>query len=314
MAQYKHDRFFKFYVQALYKTKGETRKDIKVMNDEDLEIDCMFIAQSDKFGWQQEDLGLFDRLMKKYPTIIVEHYSSYLNQKNINVSITRKNLYWEPKEAELIEAARVELQLKKSAPLPPDAKAQIEVQNPFTWVLAVNCGDKLLNLCDAKPLTEYESGVYELSKFLRMGIVVIDRLPEGEDTLWLKMLGDKDAARRAFGKIEQLSPNRREKNDIIKTSLKYCVYLRGLPTESLTEEEQEFMRTMEDVDAWYEAEMSRVRHEGALEEKLRQQQTIALNLLRKNIPLDTIAEATGLTIEQLHSLRLQLETNYSNPN
>jgi hypothetical protein len=59
MAQYKHDRFFKFYVQALYKTKGETRKDIKVMNDEDLEIDCMFVVQSDKWGWQQEDLGLF---------------------------------------------------------------------------------------------------------------------------------------------------------------------------------------------------------------------------------------------------------------
>jgi hypothetical protein len=176
MAQYKHDRFFKFYVQALYKTKGETLKNIQVRNDEDLEIDCMFVAQSDKFGWQQEDLGLFDRLMKKHSTIIVEHYSGYLNQKNLNISITRKNLYWEPKEAELIEAARVELQLKKSEQLPPEAREQIEVQNPFTWVLAVNCGDKLLKLCSAKPLTEYGDGVYELSKFLRMGIVVIDYL------------------------------------------------------------------------------------------------------------------------------------------
>jgi hypothetical protein len=88
MAQYKHDRFFKFYVQALYRTKGETFKNIQVRNDEDLEIDCMFVAQSDKFGWQQEDLGLFDRLMKKHPTIIVEHYSGYLNRKNINISST----------------------------------------------------------------------------------------------------------------------------------------------------------------------------------------------------------------------------------
>jgi antitoxin component of RelBE/YafQ-DinJ toxin-antitoxin module len=275
------------------------------MNDEDLEIDCMFLAQPDRFGWQQEDLGLFDRLMKKHPTIIVEHYSGYLNRKNLNVSITRKNLYWEPMEAELIEAARVELQLKKSEQLPPDKKAQIEVQNPFTWVLAVNCGNKLLKLCDAKPLTEYGEGVYELSKFLRMGIVVIDRLPEGEDTLWLKMLGDKDSARRAFGEIEQLSPNRREKNDIIRTSLKYCVYLRGLPTESLTEEEQEFMRTMEQVDAWLEAEIAEA------EQKARQenQQEIALNLLRKNIPLEIISEATGVSIERLQSLRSQLEAN-----
>jgi hypothetical protein len=309
MAQYKHDRFFKFYVQALYKTKGETRKNIQVRNDEDLEIDCMFVAQSDKLGWQQEDLGLFDRLMKKHPTIIVEHYSSYLNQKNLNISITRKNLYWEPKEAELIEAARIELQLKKSEPLPKDARAQIEVQNPFTWVLAVNCGDKLLSLCDAKPLTEYGDGVYELSKLLRMGIVIIDRLPDGEGTLWLKMLGDKDSARRAFEEIEQLSPNRREKNDIIKTSLKYCVYLRGLPTESLTEEDQDFMRTMEQVDAWLEAEIAEAEQKAKQKAKQENQQEIALRMLRKNMPLETIVELTELSMEQLQALRSQLENN-----
>jgi hypothetical protein len=309
MAQYKHDRFFKFYVQALYKTKGETRKNIKVMNDEELEIDCMFLAQSDKLGWQQEDLGLFDRLMKKHPTIIVEHYSGYLNHKNLNVSITRKNLYWEPKEEELIEATRVELQLKKSEQLSQEAKAQIEMQNPFTWVLAVNCSDKLLNLCEAKPLTEYDEGVYELSKFLRMGIVVIDRLPDGEDTLWLKMLGDKDSARRAFGEIEQLSPNRREKNDIIRTSLKYCVYLRGLPTESLTEEEQDFMKTMEQVDAWFDAEIAEAEQRAEERGQERKQQEIATNLLRINIPLEVISEATGLTIEQLKSLQSQLQNN-----
>jgi antitoxin component of RelBE/YafQ-DinJ toxin-antitoxin module len=211
--------------------------------------------------------------------------------------LLEKNLYWEPKEAELIEAARVELELKKSEQLPPEAREQIEVQNPFTWVLAVNCGDKLLNLCEAKALTEYGTGVYELSKFLRMGIVVIDRLPENPETLWLKMLGDKDSARKAFGEIEQLSPERREKNDIIRTSLKYCVYLRGLPTESLTEEEQEFMRTMEQVDAWFEAEIAKAKQEN--------QQEIALNLLKQNISLEVISEATGLTIAQLQVLQLQ---------
>jgi hypothetical protein len=317
MAQYKHDRFFKFYVQALYKTKGETRKDIKVMNDEELEIDCMFVSQLDKFGWQQEDLGLLDRLMKKHPTIIVEHYSGYLNQKNLNISIVRKNLYWEPMESELIEAARVELQLKKSEQLPLDARQKIEIQNPFTWVLAVNCGDKLLNLCEAKPLAEYGTGVYELSKFLRMGIVVIDRLPDSEDTLWLKMLGDKDSARRAFGEIEQLSPARREKRDIIRTSLKYCVYLRGLPTESLSEEEQEFMRTMEQVDAWFEAEIAEAEQKaqergevrGEIRGEERKQQEIALRMFRENIPVDVIERVTGLTIEQLQMIRSQTGNN-----
>jgi predicted transposase/invertase (TIGR01784 family) len=34
-----------------------------------------------------------------------------------------------------------------------------------------------------------------------------------------------------------------------------------------------------------------------------EREKIALNLLRKNIPIETIAEATGLTLEQLQKLQ-----------
>ena len=36
---------------------------------------------------------------------------------------------------------------------------------------------------------------------------------------------------------------------------------------------------------------------------------IALRMLRKNMPLETIAELTELNIEQLQALRLQLQDN-----
>jgi hypothetical protein len=93
--------------------------------------------------------------------------------------------------------------------------------------------------------------------------------------------------------------------------------LRELPVESLTEEEQEFMRTMEQVDAWLEAEIAEAQE--------RKQQEIALNLLKENVPLEIISRTTGIAIselegfanEQLQSLRWhsvgsaesQLETN-----
>ena len=63
----------------------------------------------------------------------------------------------------------------------------------------------------------------------------------------------------------------------------------------------EFMRTMEQIDAWLESEITQAQE--------RKQQEIALNLLRKNITLEVIAEATGLTIEQLQTLQSQLESN-----
>jgi hypothetical protein len=307
MAQYKHDRFFKFYIQSLYKTKGETQQNIQVRNDEDLEIDLMFISDRSNPGWELEDLGLFDRLMQEHPTIVIEHYSSYLEESDINKSITRKNLYWEPKKKELTEIAKSQQKLTSSNRLSPEATAQIENQNPFTWILAVNCSDNILRSCNARSDLELGVGVYRIAQMFRMGIVVIDRLPESRHTVWLKMLGNKDAAQRAFGAIGQLSPERREKNDIIKACVKYCVYLRDLPIELLTTEEQDFMRTMAQVDAWYEAEINnaelRGKLQGELEGEQRQQQAIALNLLHKNIPLDTIAEATGLSIEQLQQLR-----------
>ena len=111
MAQYKHDRFFKFYLRSLYQSKGETIQNIQVRNDEDLEIDFMFIAQSDTFGWQQEQLELFDALMQVHPTIMIEHYSGYLQAKHIQKSVTRKNLYWEPKQVELVENLKREQQI-----------------------------------------------------------------------------------------------------------------------------------------------------------------------------------------------------------
>ena len=316
MAQYKHDRFFKFYIQSLYKTKGDTQQNIQVRNDEDLEIDLMFIGDRSNPGWQQEDLGLFDQLMKEHQTIVIEHFSGYLEEMDVHKSITRKNLYWEPKKKEQIEITRVNENLVKSQRLSKESLSQIESQNPFTWVLAVNCSDNILQWCDAQADLELGTGVYRLPQFLRMGIVIIDRLPDHPETLWLKMLGNKESARKAFGSIEQLSPDRREKNDIISACIKYCVYLKDLPTDSLTSEEQDFMKTMAQIDALYEAEINKAKLEGQLEGKAigeeLQKQSIALNLLRKNIPIETIAEVTRLSIEQLQQLQLNNTNDRSN--
>jgi hypothetical protein len=220
MDRYKHDRFFKFYIQSLYKTKGETQQNIQVRNDEDLEIDLMFIADRANLGWQQEDLGLFDRLMKIHPTIVVEHFSGYLEEMDIHKSITRKNLYWEPKKKEQVEIIRTHENLKKSQRLSPESLVKIENQNPFTWILIVHCSEQLLQLFQAQLDSELGAGVYRLPGFLRMGIVVIDRLADSPETLWLKMLGDKESARIAFGSIERLSPERREKNDLTKSEVR----------------------------------------------------------------------------------------------
>jgi hypothetical protein len=206
------------------------------------------------------------------------------------------------------ELAKTEGKLTDTKRLSNEAIEQIENQNPFTWILTVNCSEKLLKLCQAQADLDLGAGVYRLAGLLRMGIVVIERLPPTSENLWLKMLGNRESARNAFRELEQLStPARTGKNDIMAACWKYCVYLKDLGVESLTTEENEFMKTMEELDALYDAEMNRARLEGEARGKLegeeRQKQTITLKMLRKNLPLETIAEFTGLTIEQIQKLR-----------
>jgi hypothetical protein len=306
MAQYKHDRFFKFYIQSLYRSKGSTIKNIQIHNDEDLEIDLMFIGDLAKQGWKEQDLGLFDQLMQTHPTMIIEHYSGYLEGVDVDDCITRKNLYWRHQRKELIKAAKSEQNLTNAQQLPKSDMAKIDLNNPFTWVLTVNCGKQILQNCVAQQHPEFEAGVYLLPNQLRMGIVIIEQLADLPEHLWLKMLGNRESARRAFRGIDQLSsPERTARNDIMAACLKYCVYLKDLAADSLTPEESEFMRTMEEIDVWYETQMNQAELKGEIKGEQRQKQSIALKMLGKNIPLETIAEVTGLTIEQLQQLQTE---------
>jgi predicted Rossmann fold nucleotide-binding protein DprA/Smf involved in DNA uptake len=85
----------------------------------------------------------------------------------------------------------------------------------------------------------------------------------------------------------------------MSTCKKYCVYLKELSTTTpLTPEEQDLMRTMPEIDAWYETEMNNAKLEG----EERRNQAIALEMLRENIPLETIVKITGLTTQQLAKL------------
>jgi hypothetical protein len=309
MAQYKHDRFFKFYIQSLYRLKGNTIKNVQIHNDEDLEIDLMFIGDLAKQGWKEQDLGLFDQLMQTHPTVIIEHYSNYLEGVDVDDCITRKNLYWKYERKQLIKAAKAEQNLTNSEQLPKSDMAKIELNNPFTWVLTVNCGKQILKDCAAQVHLEFEPGVYLLPNQLRMGIVIIEQLADLPEHLWLKMLGNRESARRAFRGIDQLSSRERTaRNDIMAACLKYCVYLKDLAADSLTPEESEFMKTMEEIDVWYETQMNQAELKG----EQRQKQSIALNMLQENIPLETIVRITGLTIEQLQQIQTEQENDRSN--
>jgi hypothetical protein len=136
----------------------------------------------------------FVRSLQTHPTVIIEHYSNYLEGVDVDDCITRKNLYWRYERKGLIKAAKSALNLTSSQQLPKPKIAQIDHNNPFTWVLTVNCGKQILQDCATQAHPEFERGVYLLPNQLRMRIVIIEQLAETPEHLWLKMLGNRESA------------------------------------------------------------------------------------------------------------------------
>jgi predicted transposase YdaD len=58
--------------------------------------------------------------------------------------------------------------------------------------------------------------------------------------------------------------------------------------------------------------MNQAEIKGEIKGEQRQKQSIALKMLGKNIPLETIAEVTGLAIEQLQQLQTEQANDRSN--
>jgi hypothetical protein len=192
--------------------------------------------------------------MRVHPTIFVEHYGGgYLKPSHIIRCITRYDPYTSGEEKEL----------KKRN------ETFTETQKPFTWILVTGCSQKILQSFTGSIDPILGAGVYRLAEGLRIGIVVIRELPETPATLWLRGLGKDKILTQAFANISELPQTRRERNDILEVCIKHFKYLSEKSATGLTPEEEDFMKTMEEIDTLYKSEMNRSRFDGKCELVLR---------------------------------------------
>ncbi len=285
MSQYQNDDFSKAYTTALYQTKGEVQTNVRVKSDESLEIDLIFVGNPQSKAWATEDLGVFDQMMLVHPTIVVEHYSGYLNADHIARCSTRMDLYisGEKKEA------------KKRGDCFSDT------QRPFTWMLATGCSEAILRSFGATLDSGMGAGIYRLVSGLRMGVVVIRELPEIPETLWLRGLGKDKILTNAFANISKLPETKRERNDIVEVCIKHFKYLAEKSGTSLSEQEENFMKTMQEIDTIYRAEKHQAKLSGACE--------LVLHLLHRrlsNVSIDLDQRVKSLSLENLKTLGEEL--------
>jgi hypothetical protein len=140
-----------------------------------------------------------------------------------------------------------------------------------------------------------------------IGIVVLEELPSGSETLWLKMLSSGQSCQQAFSAIEQLSGSRRERNDILRVCAQYATYLQSRDPQELTTEEKAIMRTLEQIDTLFDVEIPAAEQRGL---KLGKFQTVSL-LVRSRFGKQPEVEAAVermavLTSEQLDAIATEI--------
>jgi Domain of unknown function (DUF4351) len=125
------------------------------------------------------------------------------------------------------------------------------------------------------------------------------------ETLWLRCLGKGSALTQAFGDIKDLPQTKRERNDIVEVCIKHFRYLTEKLVTSLSEEEADFMKTMQEIDTIYQSEMSRARLEGEAIGRQQQGFIFVMRLLNRrlrNISCDLPEKIKALPLERLEAL------------
>jgi hypothetical protein len=242
-----HDKFIKEFMPVILKNLFDSQTSVSVQLSERLAIDVLCVAKDPDRLTIDTSLGLLGRLVNIHPTIIIEHYSNYLDLEDVDSCVLRSAIYWELNKNNVNKLRKIRV-TKDSASTPEP----LHLDRPFTWIFAAKCSDNSLRRWGAILAPEFGEHVYRLSPpGLSMGIVILESLPYNADTMLLKMLGQAESAKQAFGDILLLDPQLELRNDIIEVSIKYCIYLEKIQV-GLSEEELKFMTYVKTEEVYQE--------------------------------------------------------------
>ncbi|PSB50052.1 DUF4351 domain-containing protein [Chamaesiphon polymorphus] len=287
-----HDKFIKQFVPVVLKNLFESQTSVPVRLSEALAIDILCIAiKRDPQVAIDDSLGLLGRLVAVHPTIIIEHYSNYLDLEDVDSCVLRSAIYWELTKSQADSSRKT--RVTKDSVLSPNP---LHLDRPFTWIFAAKCSENSLKRWNAIPAPEFGAHVYRLAApGLSMGIVNLEALAHNSDTLLLKLLGKSESAKLAFADILKLDPNLELRNDIIEVSIKYCVYLEQFQSE-LTAEDLSFMTYVKEVEEAYQEWVIKRQTEGKV--------ALVNKMVRAKFGIDTLTPELSDRLSRLSDRQL----------
>ncbi|MBD2079678.1 flagellar assembly protein H [Leptolyngbya sp. FACHB-17] len=277
MTQNPFDQLAKQYLEEFLAPIGTVQRQYEIPGESKF-VDVWFVPNPD--ATQTEDLGLLRRMVQQ--PCLFEPYRNVPTRTEVRVSVMK--LVW------IQEDERRKAKLDE---LPEEAL-------PCLWILAATTSKPLLEEAEGRVKADWMPGVYFLSGIFKSAIVAIDQLPETEDTLWLRVLGRDRTQERAIREVLALPPDHHRRNTILRllTNWKIRIDLGELVNFC---DSEAIMAFSEAFLEWERQTQERSKQEGQQEAV----EAIAFRMLQKNLPLETISEVTGLTMEYLQHLQAE---------
>jgi hypothetical protein len=273
MTKFPYDDFAKGFLEALLSPFGKVEPSYKIAA-EVREVDVYFTPSSNNLD--RTDLGLLGKCAIE--PVVIEPFRNSVSVPQIRACMSK--LY--DLHADIYRAAKRDKQLE-----PKD-----EIL-PTLWILTPTLSENILMSLGATLDAGRGEGVYLLPSAQKTGIVVIHRLPRTPETLWFRILGKEGVQRRAIEEVAQLPQGHPYRQNTLELlgNLKVTLEARTI----IQPEDRDLIMQLSPL---YLEKIQAAKLEGKLEDR----QEIALRMLRKNIPLETIAEITELNIEQVQTL------------
>jgi hypothetical protein len=275
MAQNPHDQLAKSYLEEFLIPFGKVERQYEVPG-EAKQVDVWFVPNPGVI--QAEDLGLLGRMALK--PALFEPYRDVPSRTEVRVALMK--LVW-IQENERREARKKEL---------------ADDELPILWILAATTSRPLLKAANVVTEPSWPSGVYFMADLLKTAIVAIDQLPVVPETLLLRVLGRDNTQKVAIEEVIALPVDLPKRQQILRLVASWKVRIEMGELKGFIQRE-EIMTITKAFEVWEQETENRARQDGRQTREVE----IAINMLRKNMSPETIAEVTGLTIAQIGDLQ-----------
>jgi hypothetical protein len=229
MARNPFDQFSKQFFEEFLSPLGQVRINYEIPGEAKF-VDIWFTPSTPPVEIE-EDLGILSRIAET--PCLLEAYRKQPTGKEI-----RSCLY---------KLYHLEAEIQREVKRDEDKISDQEL--PRLWIITASCSNRVLRDLNVTKDKDWPRGIYFLGKILLTRIVVVDKLVNTPDTLWLRVLGKGLIQKQAVDEVIALPEQDSRRSKILKLLYSWKISIE-VSTEIDSEDREVIMNLSQAYLEW----------------------------------------------------------------